>query len=115
MTDRELAAIVSGAQVFVMASEAEGFGLPLLESMALGTPVVHSDVPALVEVAAGAGVPIPRSGPREARAESIADAIRSILSDDDAARSLRQLGLDRWPSYSWRDSAEKVWQLHADL
>lgn len=112
--DGDLATLYSRASVFVMPSLAEGFGLPIIEAFRFGAPVVHSDAPALHEVAGGAGLEVPLAEP-EGYADRLADAIRSVLDDADTADRLRVLGGDRAGAFSWRDSAEKVWQLHADL
>jgi glycosyltransferase involved in cell wall biosynthesis len=113
LDDDDLSAVLQGATAFVQPSRAEGFGLSLVEAMGFGLPVIHSDVPALVEVAADAGVVIERGGTDEA--EAYASAIRDLL-DDSEQRSRLGLGAqDRARAFSWRDSAEKVWQLHADL
>ncbi|TAL41346.1 MAG: glycosyltransferase family 1 protein [Salinibacterium sp.] len=114
LDDADLAVLFSRASVFVFPSLAEGFGLPVLEAMSLGTPVVHSDAPAVAEVAADAGIPVALDKP-ETYPERLADAIGSVLDDDDLARRLGLLGKDRAKAFSWRNSAEKVWQLHADL
>ena len=113
--DDDLAAVVAGARAYVMASLAEGFGLPLLEAMSMSTPTVHTDVPALIEVADGAGEVVVRSDDQERVAEAIAQSVRDIIGDDRHAERLRLRGLDRVRAFSWRDSAEKTWQLHADL
>ena len=70
--DEDLSAVLRRATVLAVPSRAEGFGLPVLEAMAVGTPVVHTDVPALVEVAGGTGLVVPqrrrgRAGERAAR------------------------------------------------
>jgi glycosyltransferase involved in cell wall biosynthesis len=114
LDDADLAVVFSRATVFVFPSFAEGFGLPVLEAMSLGTPVVHSDAPAVAEVAADAGISVALDEP-ETYSERLADAIGSVLDDDDLARRLGLLGKDRARAFSWRNSAEKVWQLHADL
>jgi glycosyltransferase involved in cell wall biosynthesis len=114
LSDNEVAAVMQGAAVFVMPSQAEGFGLPLLEAMSLGTPAIHTDVPALIEVARGAGLVV-KMGPHQTLDERLADAIVAVLDDGELAHSLRLRGLDRAQAYSWNDSAKKTWQLHADL
>ncbi|WP_167136788.1 glycosyltransferase family 1 protein [Diaminobutyricimonas sp. TR449] len=114
VSDTDLALALSRAKVFVLPSLSEGFGLPLLEAMHFGTPVVHSDAPALIEVAGGAGSVVPLADPA-AYPERLASAISRVVTDDELAARLGVLGRDRSKAFSWRDSAEKVWQLHADL
>lgn len=57
LSDGEIKALYEGAFVYVFPSLNEGFGIPILESMGFGVPVIHSDQPALLEVAGGAGLP----------------------------------------------------------
>jgi len=113
LDDDDLAAVLQGATAFLQASRAEGFGLALVEALAFALPVIHSDVPALVEVAADAGIVIPRGEPDEA--ERYAAAIQQVLDDTELRGRLSLGARDRSRAFSWRDSAEKVWQLHADL
>ncbi len=112
--ETDLAVAYSRASVVVVPSLAGSSGLVALEAMSLGTPVVHSDAPALLEVCSDAGVVVARDDaagyPRR-----LADALRSVLDDSELAAGLRVRGRDRAGAYSWRDSAEKTWQLHADL
>ena len=114
LDDSDLAVVYSRATALIAPSLADGFALPVLEAMSLGTPVIHSDAPALVELAADAGVIVARDDlggyPRR-----LAEAIRRVLEDDGLADELSVRGLDRVRAFSWRDAAEKVWQLHADL
>ncbi len=114
LVDADLAVALHRATVFVFPSLAEGFGLPVIEAFRFGTPVVHSDDPALVEVAAGAGVSVPLAEP-EGYPDRLAVAVSSIVNDRKLAEHLSTKGKDREKSFSWRDSAEKIWQLHADL
>jgi glycosyltransferase involved in cell wall biosynthesis len=114
LSDPDLAVALSRASVFVFPSLAEGFGLPLLEAFSFGTPVVHSDDPALVENAAGAGIAVERAD-AEGYPARLAGAILEVLEDEGLAARLGVAGRDRVKAFSWRDSAEKVWQLHADL
>jgi len=114
LDDADLAVVYDRAAALVVPSLAEGFPLPVLEAMSLGTPVVHSDAPALLEVAADAGLVVPRADfagyPRR-----IAEALRRVLEEPLLAEELVVRGHDRVRAFSWRDSAEKTWQLHADL
>jgi glycosyltransferase involved in cell wall biosynthesis len=114
LADADLAVALDRASVFVFPSLAEGFGLPVIEAFHFGTPVVHSDDPAVVEVAAGAGITVKRDDAR-GYSKRLAVAVAAVLEDAQLAERLRYEGLDRSKNFSWRDSAEKVWQLHADL
>jgi glycosyltransferase involved in cell wall biosynthesis len=114
LSDEDLAVVIDRARVFVFPSLAEGFGLPVLEAFHLGTPVIHSDDPALVEVGGGAGIVVARDDP-DGYPERIAAAIGKVVTDHTLAADLVVRGHDRARAYSWRDSAERVWQLHADL
>jgi glycosyltransferase involved in cell wall biosynthesis len=114
LSDEDLAVVLARASVFVYPSLAEGFGLPVLEAMELGTPVVHTDVPALVEVAAGSGL-IVELDDEGSFVERLALGIGRVLGDPGLASRMRLEGQDRARAFSWRSSAEKVWQLHADL
>lgn len=114
LPDADLAVLIQRATVFVLPSIAEGFGLPIVEAFSFGTPVVHSDAPAIVEVSAGAGLAV--SFADEALyPEKLAQAVASVVTEPGLAERLSLQGLDRAKAFSWRDSAEKVWQLHADL
>lgn len=114
LSDANLAVALSRATAFVYPSLAEGFGLPVLEALSLGAPVIHSDVPALLEVAADAGIVVERDD-AAGYPERLAAAVGRITSDDELAERMRFQGVDRSHAFSWRASAEKVWQLHADL
>lgn len=114
LADADLAVAIDRATVFAFPSLAEGFGLPVIEAFSFGTPVVHSDAPAVVEVAAGAGLQVERED-AEGYPGRLAAAIASVVRDDKLAERLRFQGLDRAGAFTWQDSAQKVWQLHADL
>lgn len=114
LDDTALAVALSRATVAVVPSLAEGFGLPLLEAMQLGVPTVHSSAPALVEVAGGAGIVVDLD-PRDDYPQRLAEALHRVVDDPALADELRVRGRDRAAAYSWHDSAEKTWQLHADL
>jgi glycosyltransferase involved in cell wall biosynthesis len=105
ITDEQLAVVLRRASVLAMPSRAEGFGLPLLEAMALGVPVVHSDAPALVEVAGGTGVCVPVGD-----AGALAVALRETVGKPaPAAASLRA------QRFTWTAAAKAVWELHSSL
>lgn len=95
-----LATVIAGARAVVFPSLYEGFGLPVLEAMALGTPVITSDTSSLPEVAGDAALLI---NPLDVR--SIARAIRSLDDDDGAVADLSQRGLvqaDRFSAAAYR-------------
>lgn len=107
LTDAELLTVLRGASVLAAPSLAEGFGLPVLEAMAEGVPVVHSDAPALVEVAGGAGRCVPRGD-----ADALGAALREVLAGDRHTTTLVNAGRARARAFTWRAAAEAVWRLH---
>ena len=107
--DEERRALFEGASVLVVPSWHEGFGLPALEAMALGVPVVASDRGALPEVTGDAGLRVPPD-----RADALADAIQRVLADEGLAGECVRRGLARIATLSWRESARAVWALYAD-
>ncbi|MDQ4093904.1 MAG: glycosyltransferase family 4 protein, partial [Actinomycetota bacterium] len=110
ISDPELAAVLHGAAVLTAPSRAEGFGLPLLEAMAAGVPVVHSDAPALVEVAGGAGVTVRRNDP-----DALAAALHAVLSDSTRAQDMVLAGRRRARRFTWECTARRIWSVHVEL
>jgi len=94
--DAHLPAVYAGAQALVFPSLYEGFGLPILEAMACGTPVACSDTSSLPEVAGGAALLFDPTS--EA---AITDAVRRLLNDDGYRRELARRGLARAAEFSW--------------
>jgi glycosyltransferase involved in cell wall biosynthesis len=113
LADADLAVVLSRASIFIYPSLHEGLGLTLVEAFTFGAPVVHSDDPALVEVAGGAGLAVERA--KKGYPERLVDAVTTVLEDSERAERMRIAGHDRARAFSWRDSAERVWALHADL
>jgi glycosyltransferase involved in cell wall biosynthesis len=97
----ELAALFRGAAAFVYPTLYEGFGLPVLEAMACGVPVVAGDIPAIQEVAADAVV---RVNPRDV--VELAAAVRHLLGQPGLQRQLRENGRARSLAFDWRRAAE---------
>ncbi|MFJ4222067.1 glycosyltransferase family 4 protein [Curtobacterium luteum] len=112
--DADLAVVYDRATVFVFPSLAEGFGLPVIEAMSFGTPVIHSDDAAVSEVASDAGVTVARD-PRDSYAERLAQAVYQVVNDPLLASHLAVAGPDRARMFDWNDAALETWQLHADL
>jgi glycosyltransferase involved in cell wall biosynthesis len=99
----DLAAWYGAADLFVFPSRYEGFGLPVLEAMACGTPVVTSNVSSLPEVAGDAALCVD-----PADEAALAEAIRRVLSDATLAADLRTRGLARAGSFSWSRTATQT-------
>jgi glycosyltransferase involved in cell wall biosynthesis len=101
MTDNELTLIYAMARIFCFPSFAEGFGLPPLEAMASGVPVVVSETTALPEVCGNAAIYV-----NPVRPESIARAIDSLLEDAVLYAMQRERGLERAKEFTWDRSAK---------
>ncbi|QYH35596.1 glycosyltransferase [Salinibacterium sp. M195] len=114
LSNEDLSVAFDHASAFVYPNLDVGFGMPVLEALSFGIPVVHSDAPALVELAADAGVVVERE-PSEGYSEALAEGVNRVLNDAPFAERLFYAGQDRSRAFNWRMSAEKVWQLHADL
>jgi glycosyltransferase involved in cell wall biosynthesis len=99
----DLRALYAGARAFVYPSFHEGFGLPVLEAMACGAPVITSTTPALDEIAAGAARLVAPEDEDELRR-----AIEEVADDDAERARLRALGLERAARYTWRETAERT-------
>lgn len=106
VADRYLPALYSGADAFVYPSVFEGFGLPVLEAMACGTPVITSNVTSLPEVAGEAAVLV---DPFDV--EAMAEAIVRVVEDNILHDQLRQKGLERARQFTWERAAEETWQV----
>ena len=111
----DLAVVIGGALAFVAPSHDEGTGTALIEAFSLGTPVIHSDAPAYLEVSGGSGIVVPIGTADDGYADRLAAAITSVVTDRALAERLALVGSDRSRAFSWRDAGERVWQLHADL
>lgn len=101
--DADLPALYSGAMLFIFPSLYEGFGLPVLEAMACGTPVVCSNTSSLPEVVGEAGLLFDPLNPDE-----IAASIQRVLENPGLRVELRQRGLARAAQFTWERVAEKT-------
>jgi glycosyltransferase involved in cell wall biosynthesis len=101
--DADLAVLLDRATALVVPSRAEGFGLPVLEAMAAGTPVVTSDAAALVEVGGGAARVSPLEPP------ALAAALREVTGDSGLRARMADAGRVRAAAFSWDAAAAALW------
>jgi glycosyltransferase involved in cell wall biosynthesis len=108
--ETQLPSLYRGAQALVFASLYEGFGLPLLEAMSCGTPVLTSNVTAMPEVAGDAALLVDPTS-----VEQIADAMTRIVRDSSLRADLRKKGVARAAQFSWETSASRVREILSQL
>ncbi|HUT61565.1 MAG TPA: glycosyltransferase family 1 protein [Phycisphaerae bacterium] len=108
--EADLPALYSGADLFIFPSLYEGFGLPPLEAMACGTPVVCSNAASLPEVVGDAAITV---DPYDV--EALADAMHRVLSDPDLAHDLRRRGLERAAGFTWEQTARKTVEVYREV
>lgn len=106
----DLPGLYGAAALVAYPSRYEGFGLPPLEAMACGAPVVATAVPALVEVVGGAAELVPAGS-----VDLLAVAIRDLLADEDRRQDLAGAGRERVGSLSWRRTAEATVGVYRSL
>ena len=106
VVDSDKAALLSGAIALVYPSLYEGFGLPVLEAMACGTPVLTSDVSSLPEVAGSAALLV---NPLDT--DAIAQGICRLLEDAPLRQSLIEMGYEQVRRFSWASAAQQVLQV----
>ncbi len=110
LPDERLAIVYRLASVFVFPSLYEGFGLPPLEAMASGTPVVTSNVSSLPEVTGDAALLVDPTS-----AEAIADAMARVLRDPALAAQLAAKGLARSREFSWERAATRIRDIYMSV
>jgi alpha-1,3-rhamnosyl/mannosyltransferase len=108
--DQDLALIYSGAKVFACISHYEGFGLPVLEAMCSGVPVICSNTASLPEVGGDAVLYV-----EPTRVDEVREALNELLSDAVQCAQLRQLGLARAQSFSWARAAQQTIQAYQQM
>lgn len=101
--DADMPVLMSGAEFFVFLSLYEGFGLPPLEAMACGTPVLVSNVASLPEVIGKAGILV---DPYDT--DEIANSMEKLVWDENKRMALKVVGLERVKTYSWEKAARKM-------
>src|SRR5882672_4261738 len=100
LSDNDLCALYSSCRVFIYPSKYEGFGLPPLEAMACGAPVIASSIPSITEVVEDAACLVAPDGVNE-----LSQAIITLLRDENERRRLSAAGLKRALQFSWHGTA----------
>lgn len=108
LSEGELVSVLQAARALLQPSLVEGFGIPVLEAMASGCPVIASDTPALAEVLGGAGL-----SARVGDVAGLATAIRQVRSASLRAE-LRQRGLERAKAFSWDEAARATLEVYRE-
>jgi glycosyltransferase involved in cell wall biosynthesis len=109
LADQDVAKLMAGAAVFVYPSLYEGFGLPVLEAMQAGAPVIVSQDAALLEVSGGAAVSV-----RTDSTAALAGAIIELLRDSNWQAELRKRGFRRAREFSWRRTAIRTREVYVE-
>jgi len=100
---QDLPALYNAAEMLVFPSLWEGFGIPVIEAIACGTPVITSNLSALPEVAGGSALLVdPYS------VDDLAGAMQRLVDDSDLRKELRAKGLERARKFSWKNTAEQT-------
>ncbi len=110
VSDLELVTLYSMTDIFAFPSFFEGFGIPPLEAMACGAPVITSNISSLPEVAGDAALLVDPSN-----IEELASAIQRLLDDAQLREDLRQKGYKRVEQFSWTASAQKMLAVYQQL
>jgi len=103
VSEKKLAGLYSGALFFILPSLCEGFGLPVLEAMRFGCPVIASKAGALPEVVGDAGLLVDPY-----RVEEIAAAMKLMLENPELREALREKGYQRVRQFSWQKTAKET-------
>ena len=105
--DKHLPSLYQNSELFLYPSLHETFGLPIVEAMACGTPVVTSNIYSPPEIAGGAAVTCDPSDPSD-----IADGIKQILTDHDLREALIEQGLSNSKQYTWENAADEMIEIY---
>ena len=106
----DLVHIYNAADLFVYPSLNEGFGIPMLEAMACGTPVVTSNISALPEVAGDAAILV-----NPYNVEELAHATYGVLHNEELKQTLIEKGLERARMFSWEKTARETIEVYRQV
>ena len=106
----DLPGLYNGASIFLFPSLQEGFGIPVLEAMACGTPVITSNRSSLPEVAGGGGMLVNPNNPQE-----ITDAILLLENNAKVYQAQVTYGLERVKQFSWAHTAEEYLNIYRHI
>lgn len=108
--DENLKALYSEAEIFLLVSFYEGFGMPILEAMECGTSVITSNISSMSEVAGDAALLIDPYNPQE-----IAEKMNNIVSNKDLRRKLIEKGFKRVKEFSWKKTARRTLGVYEEI
>jgi glycosyltransferase involved in cell wall biosynthesis len=110
VSDEELGGWYSAADLFAFPSYYEGFGLPTIEAMLCGAPVLASNTSSFPEVVGDAGILIPPTD-----IDTWAEAMCDLVRDEGRRNDLREKGLVRAESFSWRRTAQETYDIYTSV
>ena len=108
--DGDVPLLMSGAMVFCFPSLYEGFGMPPLEAMACGTPVLTSNTTSLAEVVGDAAITV---NPLDV--DEMADGLSRLFKSETLRESLHKKGMERAKKYSWENAVDKLYQVYEQI
>ena len=110
ISDSELEALYRRASILAFPSLDEGFGMPILDAMARGVPVLTSNISAMPEVAGEAALLVDPT-----HVDAIADGLRRLATDSELRNALIQAGIARAKEFTWGKSVEATWSVYGEL
>jgi len=108
--EEELIKLYNGAEIFVFPSLYEGFGLPPLEAMACGVPVITSNAASLPEIVGDAGIQVDPRSPEE-----LCHALTEVLTNQGLRKDMQKKGIERASSLSWEETARKTMHVYQEV
>ncbi|PIN86242.1 hypothetical protein COV19_05530 [Candidatus Woesearchaeota archaeon CG10_big_fil_rev_8_21_14_0_10_44_13] len=110
VSDEDAVHLYNSAEVFVFPSYYEGFGLPVLEAMKCGCPVITSNISSLPEVAGNAGILVDPDS-----VEDIKNSIERVLSDKSLREKMRKKGIAQSKRFSWKTAAKEILSVYREV